>query len=115
MGRIKMMGLRLPTADLRIAKPPEKVAASIYSTPEFRAWREAVIAKAGRRCEATERGRRCDKAEPYNRMFADHIIELSDGGAPYDVLNGQCLCGGHHTKKTNEARAARAVRLSQQS
>lgn len=40
-------------------------------------------------------------------MFADHIRELKDDGAPLDVANGQCLCGSHHTTKTNQARAAR--------
>lgn len=40
-------------------------------------------------------------------MFADHIKEVRDGGAPYDLMNGQCLCGRHHTIKTTQARAAR--------
>jgi hypothetical protein len=40
-------------------------------------------------------------------MFADHIVELKDGGAAFDVANGQCLCGSHHTLKTNAERARR--------
>jgi hypothetical protein len=95
---------------MRRVHAPAKVVKSIYQTPEYRAWREAVIARAGRRCEAVEQGQRCTKAEPLHRMFADHRQELTDGGARYDVANGQCLCGGHHTAKTAKARAARRGR-----
>ncbi|MDE1914729.1 MAG: HNH endonuclease [Sphingomonadales bacterium] len=90
----------------RLVTPPKR-AASIYQTPEYRAWREAVIARAGRQCEAVERGLRCTKAEPHHRMFADHRVELRDGGAEFDPSNGQCLCGAHHTAKTAKARADR--------
>jgi hypothetical protein len=107
MARLGTMTSRLQTFDARRVKPPPKAAASVYGSPEYRAWREAVIARAGRRCEATDNGRRCRKAEPRSRMFADHKRELSDGGAPFDPQNGQCLCGAHHTAKTAKARAAR--------
>jgi hypothetical protein len=40
-------------------------------------------------------------------MFADHIREIGDGGAPFDLANGQCLCGAHHTRKTTATRAKR--------
>jgi hypothetical protein len=103
LGRI---GARLPTFDARLTLPP-KVAASIYRSPEYVRWREAVIARAGRRCEAVDNGQRCRKAEPRSRMFADHKVELRDGGAPFDVDNGQCLCGAHHTAKTALAKASR--------
>lgn len=95
--------------DARAIKPEAKKADPFYLTPEYRVWREAVIAKAGRRCEGIDQrtGRRCTKAEPRNRMFADHVIEVSDGGARYDPANGRCLCGSHHTLKTVQARAAR--------
>lgn len=94
--------------DARRVLPPPKTAAPVYQTQEYHRWREAVIARAGGRCEATDGwGRRCRRAAPRFRMFADHVTEISDGGAPYDVLNGQCLCGSHHTAKTAQARAAR--------
>lgn len=105
---VKMLKPRVRIADTRIAKPQLKTAAPIYGTAEFREWREHVVARAGRRCEATmPDGSRCTKAEPYNRMFADHKIELSDGGAPFDPDNGACLCGAHHTAKTIAVRRAR--------
>jgi signal transduction histidine kinase len=40
-------------------------------------------------------------------MYADHIIELRDGGQPFDLNNGQCLCASHHELKTMQARARR--------
>lgn len=99
---------KLSTTDYRRVKPPAKKAASIYQTPEFKAWRAAVVERAGGRCEAINTdGTRCRKAAPYHRMFADHRHEIRDGGAPFDVDNGQCLCGAHHTAKTMAARAAR--------
>ena len=104
---IRTIKTGLSTFDGRRISAPPKRAASIYHTPEYRVWREAVIARAGRRCEAIDGGIRCNKAEPYHRMFADHRVELQDGGAEFDPENGQCLCGGHHTAKTARARADR--------
>jgi hypothetical protein len=94
----------LPRADVRCARPPEKTADPWYWTPEHRAWREFVIARAGGVCERPGCGRR----EP--RMFADHVVELKDGGAALDPANGECLCGSHHSLKTAAARAARLER-----
>ena len=95
-------------ADSRPVRPEAKKADPAYLTPEHRVWREIVISRAGRRCEATVKtGQRCQKAEPKHRMFADHVVEVSDGGARYDPKNGRCLCGSHHTSKTAQARADR--------
>ena len=80
--------------DARAVKPEAKTADPFYLSPEYRAWREAVIARAGRRCEDKDQrtGQRCAKAEPRHRMFADHVVEAKDGGAKYDPANGMCLC-----------------------
>jgi len=107
MGRLGYMPPRIPTIDTRRVKGPPKQAAAVYDTPEYRAWRTAVIARAGGRCEAIQNGRRCTKAAPGHRMFADHKREISDGGAKFDPQNGECLCGSHHSAKTARARAAR--------
>ena len=96
--------------DARAVRPEAKIADPIYQLPEYRQWREVVIRRAGRRCQATDNGYRCPKAEPYHRMFADHVVELRDGGAMYDPANGMCLCGSHHTSKTYRARAERMRR-----
>ena len=98
---MRMLGHRVAVADLRSARPQPKQAESIYSTPEYRAWRALVITRAGGRCQWPGCGRK------ERRMFADHIVELSDDGAPFDPANGQCLCGSHHTLKTTKAKARR--------
>jgi 5-methylcytosine-specific restriction protein A len=99
--RLRNLQSRIAIIDTQTAKPAPKVADALYSTPEYRAWRNKVITRALGRCQWPG----CTRAEP--RMFADHIIEVKDGGAPYDPTNGQCLCGRHHSLKTARVRAAR--------
>ena len=103
--RIRCLPPRVPAADLRRAPPPPQTADSHYRTPEHVAWAAAVIARAAGRCQGTYQGRPCARRNV--RLFADHIRELRDGGAPLDLANGQALCGSCHTAKTNRARAAR--------
>jgi 5-methylcytosine-specific restriction enzyme A len=107
MPRIKVAPPRVPPADSRRVKPPGKTPDPIYATPEHRAWRAAVIQRAGHRCEWVESGLRCIKGEPYDRLFADHVVELRDGGALFDPSNGMALCGSHHTLKTVQSRVDR--------
>jgi nitrite reductase/ring-hydroxylating ferredoxin subunit len=83
-------------------KPAEKRADPIYSTPEFKQWRTVVIRRAGNICQWPG----CTRSE--RRMFADHIVEVKDGGALFDPANGQCLCGSHHSLKTVAERRKRA-------
>ena len=97
------MPSRLSVMDTTIARVPPKQADPHYSSPEHLRWRTEVIRRAGGMCQAPGCGR------TGIRLFADHIVELQDGGAPFDVANGQALCGGHHTAKTARARAARAA------
>lgn len=87
--------------DARVAKPPAKAVDPFYLTPEYRRWRAIVIARANGKCQWPG----CGVAEP--RMYADHIVERRDGGAPLDPANGQCLCARHHGVKTGQARLAR--------
>lgn len=88
-------------ADMAAARTPPKVAAPLYSTPEYREWRRIVIARAHFRCEGEECGRSdC-------RLYADHIVEVRDDGAKFDPANGQALCGSCHVAKTNAERRRR--------
>lgn len=103
---VRMLRPTIRQADLRTALPRLKTADPGLLTPEHRAWRAQVLARAGYRCEAVDAGRRCAVAAPA-RLFADHIVERKDGGAALDVGNGQCLCGHHHSLKTVAARARR--------
>lgn len=98
---------RLPTLDARRVPPPPKVAASLYASPEYRIWQSQVIERAGGRCEVVENGVRCPKGRPRHRVYADHIVEVRDGGALFDPANGHCKCASHHALKTAAARAAR--------
>ena len=108
--RVATLGTRIAVADLRTARAPAKQADPHYSDPRHRAWREGVIARAGGRCEDLDErtGERCQASEASGqRMFADHVDELGDGGARFDPTNGRCLCGRHHTLKTNQERRRR--------
>ncbi|MCF6120886.1 MAG: HNH endonuclease [Mesorhizobium sp.] len=102
----KQIGPQIRQVDLRTALPAAKKADPELLTPEHRAWRNQVLHRAGYRCEAFDGGRRCHVSAP-SRLFADHIKERKDGGSPLDVANGQCLCGRHHTLKTQAARSER--------
>ena len=107
MARLKMQRPLVRAADTSIAKSAPKVVALIYQTAEYDRWREAVIARAGGRCQ----DRRCEFPDRRGmRLFADHVVELKDGGAPFDVMNGRALCGSCHTRKTAAARARRMMR-----
>jgi hypothetical protein len=94
--------------DLYLPQRRAKIKNPIYDTPQFRAWRTAVIQRAKGRCQAIdEYGNSCPKQQPHHRMYADHIIELKDGGSLLDINNGQCLCSSHHELKTIAARRRR--------
>lgn len=103
MARLKTLRPRITEIDTRSARPPPKVADAFYGTAEHAAWRRLVIQRAGGRCQWPGCGRG-------GRLFADHIVERKDGGAPFDLNNGQALCGSHHTLKTNAERAKRMAR-----
>jgi 5-methylcytosine-specific restriction enzyme A len=91
-----------------LVRPPPRQPEPHYNTAAHAAWAREVVQRAGGRCEAVDRyGSRCSKAAPLHRMFADHRIELKDGGQPFSAENGMCLCGAHHTRKTIEARVKR--------
>lgn len=101
MPRLTTLRPGVAIAELRTAPPPDKVADPELLKPEHRAFRAAVLERAGFRCEYVEEGKRCWRSEANgHRMFADHIVERSDGGALYDPANGRCLCGVHHASKT---------------
>ena len=99
MSRLPVARPRLGMLDPRTARAMPKQAAAHYLTPEHKAWRSAVVARAGGCCQA------CGRSGV--RLYADHVVELRDGGAPLDPSNGQALCGACHTRKTAAARAVR--------
>jgi 5-methylcytosine-specific restriction enzyme A len=107
MAKLRTLAPRVRIIDTRVTRMPRKRMDPVYNTPQFQAWRAQVIARAGGQCEVVTHGYRCTKAKPTHRVYADHIIELRDGGQPFDLNNGQCLCASHHELKTMAARARR--------
>jgi 5-methylcytosine-specific restriction protein A len=103
MSRVPIALPRIATRDTRRVRPPPKTAATIYSTQEYLQWRAEVIRRSGGHCQNPT----CHDPLRKTRLFADHIHELRDGGAPFDVANGRALCGSCHQAKTLAARAKR--------
>ena len=64
----------------------------VRSLARWRKVRRAAIERDGYRC------RHCGKAA--GRFEVDHIIPLSDSGAPFDMENTQTLCRPCHFDKT---------------
>ena len=107
MAKLRTLTPLVRTLDTRVVRPPARQIDPTYNAPEYQAWRARVVERAGYRCEAIDHGHRCSKARPEHRMYADHIVELRDGGQPFDLNNGQCLCASHHEIKTIAARFRR--------
>jgi 5-methylcytosine-specific restriction enzyme A len=107
MTNLRTLAPLIRAVSTRTTRLPPKQANPVYLTPEFRAWRTQVVSRAGSRCEAVEHGHRCSRAWPEHRMYADHIIELRDGGSLLDINNGQCLCHTHHERKSALMRGRR--------
>lgn len=102
-GRIAIAKPRISATDTRRVKPPPKLVNPHYQTPEHIAWAKAVKQRARYQCQAPG----CSKAAPKHQVYADHIVELRDGGDPLALSNGRCLCAEHHTLITLANRAAR--------
>ena len=92
----------MAVASIASARPMPHTAAPAYQTDDHRRWRAIVLDHARHACE------RCGRINC--RLFADHVVELQDGGAALDPRNGQALCGACHTNKTNQARIERMKR-----
>ena len=100
---LRMLKPRLAMVEPTL-KPPPKTADPFYHSAEHVAWSRQVIARAGGMCQ----GNGCGRTGV--RLFADHITELKDGGAPLDLRNGQALCGSCHGIKTAAAKREREGR-----
>lgn len=76
------------------------------STPEHRRWAAQVKRNAGGRCQI-----RLDGCEGYADV-ADHIVPVAEGGAEFDVTNGQGACRFCHDIKTSEEAARGRARVA---
>ncbi len=104
---LRNLGPRVAIADTRIARPPAKEVNPHYTTPEHRAWRAVVVARAGGRCQDPA----CASPARGARLYADHVIELRDGGDALDLANGMARCAACHARKTLAERARRMAYL----
>lgn len=105
MARLKMLGSRIPAADLRTARPAPKTALPFYSTPEWRALMATIIRERGRVCQYPAH----DPSKPRAgiRVLGDHIQEIQDGGALLDPKNIMLVCFRCHGIKTEKERMKR--------
>lgn len=76
------------------------------TTAAHRDWRTAVLRRDGFQCRI--RGPRCIG----RATEADHRTAVTEGGAPYDLTNGQAACTPCHRAKSSAEgnRARRAQR-----
>lgn len=102
--KIATIAPRVAQLDTAIAPTITTPSDPIYNTAEYARWRAAVIDASRGMCQ----GLNCGKVG--GRLFADHIVELKDNGAPFDPANGQALCGRCHSRKTAAERAKRFAR-----
>lgn len=100
--RLKMLKTRVKPFNLEIAKPASRAIVSLYSSKEWLGLMSNLKRLRGNRCQ------HCNRSNC--KIFGDHIVELSDGGAPLDPANVQLLCGSCHTIKTNAERAKRMAK-----
>ena len=98
---MKMLQPRVTVANMQTAMPQPKIANPFYNSRGWIELRDRVRREAGGRCQTPG----CGRAE--RRMFADHIVELQDGGAPLERSNAWLQCGACHSRKTAAERAKR--------
>ena len=102
--RLTVLRPRVEMASQRL-QPRPKTAAPVYGSPEWRSLIANIIRERGRRCEDP----RCTTPNRAagERLYGDHIHELSDGGALLDPFNIQLLCALCHGRKTAAERNKR--------
>lgn len=100
MVKLKRLPDRLGAVPDRV-KPLPKVALPFYHSSEWRALVREVKA---------ERGNWCEQCGSTQRIIADHVKEIRDGGAMLDKGNVKLLCQRCHQRKTAMEQARRAGR-----
>lgn len=64
--------------------------------PEHYRWRKAVLTRDKGVCQI--RGPHCT----HRATEADHIINIAEGGAEFDIDNGRAACAPCHAEKTKQ-------------
>lgn len=94
------MPLRIPAFKaprLRVKRVENRpnAAARGYCDNAHKKWRMAVLVRDAYQCQSC--GKICGG---HRDAHADHILPISQGGARYELENGQCLCASCHARKT---------------
>ena len=78
----------------------------LYQTPAWKSLSKRCLERDGFRCQIRLPGCRG------RAVSADHVVELEDGGPPFDLGNLQAACRSCNTAKRNRrvAERAKAVR-----
>jgi len=91
---------RLSTAARRDESGRPNAAARGYCDKAHRLWRQAVLNKCAWQCVD------CKRVAHGREMHADHVVPISQGGARYDVANGEARCVRCHGRKTRQEQNA---------
>lgn len=90
---------------LRTQRPPRDDTARAnaaqrgYCDKAHKKWRQAVLTKCNWQC--------VDCGVVATDLHADHVLPISQGGARYDVANGEARCIRCHSRKTARENAKR--------
>lgn len=90
------------------AAPAAKVTLDFYGSAAWKALVCKIVKERSRRCQ--DINCRTPHRGQGQRIYADHVIELRDGGAPLDARNLLLRCAACHGRKSAAEREARATR-----
>jgi 5-methylcytosine-specific restriction enzyme A len=96
---LPMLGSGIRVLDTRSVKPEPKQVEAFYVSREWRRLVEYLKRQRGERCE------QCGRTG--TRLFADHVVEIKDGGPLLDPRGIRLLCGSCHGGKTHAERRRR--------
>lgn len=107
-GHVVSGGGKCPTCARRRAKEynmhrrDKQTYDEVYNTTRWRLIRDLRLKASCGLCDMCRENGIIAKAD-----VVDHIIEIKDGGEPFDLRNTQSLCHYHHNKKTAKERKKR--------
>ena len=105
-GKLTTLTPRVATLDTRTAPLPPKAIDPFYLSREWRALVDKIKRERGEACEDPNCKGPHHRAQ---RIYADHVVEIRDGGAKLDPSNVMLRCARSHSRKTARERARRSI------